>query len=161
MGGVTILEKGGDDMISNGSRIPSALLQSSSEDTDMLVDSVQGGLKRVGGQGDILCGTVATLLAWGREWANGTYKHVGHAPTPDEEKDLVPHIAVLAAYGGSAFNRTVSRRGWEEKKRAMVTHDLIELIGPVYHEMFGRWQEAEGESGGKEGKENKGKKGKL
>jgi ATP-dependent NAD(P)H-hydrate dehydratase len=98
-----------------------------------LVDSVQGGLKRVGGQGDILSGTVGTLLAWGREWARGSYAHVGSPADPE----LAPHVALLAAYGASAFARTVSKRGFELKGRSMVTHDLVDLVGPVYADMFG------------------------
>jgi ATP-dependent NAD(P)H-hydrate dehydratase len=44
---------------------------------------------------------------------------------------------LLAAYGASTFNRTVSRRGWEKKGRSMITHDLVDLVGPVYEEVFG------------------------
>jgi ATP-dependent NAD(P)H-hydrate dehydratase len=49
---VTILQKGPSDIISNGER-------------NEVID-VQGGLKRVGGQGDILSGAVGTFLAWGK-----------------------------------------------------------------------------------------------
>ncbi|BEJ16319.1 hypothetical protein CspHIS471_0509240 [Cutaneotrichosporon sp. HIS471] len=137
LGGVTVLQKGGVDAISDGS--PTSL------GGDTLTVSVQGGLKRVGGQGDILSGTTAALLAWGREWARGAYAHVGHAPGGEEEDKVVSeHVALLAAYGASAFNRTVSRTGWERKKRSMVTHDLLDIVGEVYEDMFGQYQEAEG-----------------
>ncbi|CAK9781098.1 unnamed protein product [Cutaneotrichosporon oleaginosum] len=141
LGGVTILQKGPSDAISDGAQIPAALRGSSGK--DMLTVSVPGGLKRVGGQGDILSGTTAALLAWGREWARGAYEHVGHAPRSDEDKAVAQHVALLAAYGASAFNRTVSRTGWERKKRAMVTHDLVDIVGEVYEDMFGQYQEAE------------------
>lgn len=108
-------------------------------ETDALVDAVQGGLKRVGGQGDILSGSTGTLLAWGREWARGAYTHVGHPP----DDKLTPHVALIAAYGASAFNRTVSRQGWEKFGRSMVTHDLVGLVGGVYEDMFGRNVEGE------------------
>lgn len=49
-GGVTIIQKGANDYISNG--------------THTLICDVQGGLKRSGGQGDTLTGTLATFLAW-------------------------------------------------------------------------------------------------
>lgn len=150
-------------MISNGSPLPKAFFPSSSssssaakdkgsDKSDMLVDKVPGGLKRVGGQGDILCGTVATLLAWGREWARGGYKSIGHVPEGKDEEELARHVALLAAYGASAFNRTVSRRGWETKRRAMVTHDLVELVGEVYQEMYGRYVDEKFNSEGKKGK---------
>ncbi|KAL1411455.1 hypothetical protein Q8F55_002411 [Vanrija albida] len=133
LGGVTIIQKGAVDTISNGAALPPAF----KADGDTLVESSPGGLKRVGGQGDILSGSTGTLLAWGLEWARGAYAHVGHPP----DAALAPHIPLLAAYGASTFNRAVSRRGWESKKRAMVTNDLVELVGPVYDDLFGRYQE--------------------
>jgi ATP-dependent NAD(P)H-hydrate dehydratase len=133
-----VLQKGASDYISDGSTLPalftiSSSSSSSSDSPDTLIDSTPGGLKRVGGQGDILSGTVGALLAWGREWARGAYTHVG-APADDNIK---PHVAILAAYGASAFSRTVSRRGWEARGRSMVTHDLVDLVGPVFEDMYG------------------------
>ena len=74
---VTIVQKGETDIISNGMPIPSELLaQQASEQVEILESSVQGGLKRVGGQGDILSGSMGVLLAWGSEWVKGTYECV-------------------------------------------------------------------------------------
>lgn len=56
-GGVTILQKGEHDIVSNGDRTE-------------IVD-IAGGLKRVGGQGDITSGTVGTFLAWGYNYEQG------------------------------------------------------------------------------------------
>jgi len=52
LGDVVILQKGAKDIISNGRR------------TEIM--DVAGGLKRCGGQGDILSGTAGTFLAWGK-----------------------------------------------------------------------------------------------
>ena len=49
-GGVTVIQKGPHDVISNG--------------RDSVVCDLQGGLKRSGGQGDTLTGSLATFLAW-------------------------------------------------------------------------------------------------
>ncbi|KAH0563440.1 hypothetical protein GP486_001992 [Trichoglossum hirsutum] len=49
-GGVTIIQKGAKDIISNGEHT--------------LVSDVEGGLKRSGGQGDTLTGSLGTFLAW-------------------------------------------------------------------------------------------------
>lgn len=126
---IVIVQKGSDDIISHGALLPPIF----KNHTDTLVDSTPGGLKRVGGQGDILSGTTGTLLAWGREWARGAYVDVGHPP----DDELAPHVALLAAYGASAFNRTVSARGFAKMGRSLVTHDLVDLVGPVYEDMFG------------------------
>ena len=49
-GGVTIIQKGPRDYISNGK--------------ETIVCDVPGGLKRSGGQGDTLTGCLVTFLAW-------------------------------------------------------------------------------------------------
>ena len=49
-GGVTVVQKGKRDYISNGERT--------------MVSDIEGGYKRSGGQGDTLTGSLATFLAW-------------------------------------------------------------------------------------------------
>jgi len=72
---VTIIQKGETDIISNGLPTPKEFLTdgSSKGKHETLTNEVQGGLKRVGGQGDILSGSTGVLLAWGSEWVRGTY----------------------------------------------------------------------------------------
>lgn len=76
---ITILQKGSDDIISNGYPLPASLLPKGKDDEkegkEILKNTVQGGLKRCGGQGDILSGSVGVLLAWGAEWVKGTYEY--------------------------------------------------------------------------------------
>ena len=75
---VTIIQKGEKDIISNGLPIPKEFLaeSSSNDKREALTNETQGGLKRVGGQGDILSGSTGVLLAWGSEWVRGTYAYV-------------------------------------------------------------------------------------
>ena len=68
---------------------------------------------------------------------------------PPSGKAIAENIPILAAYGASTFNRTVSKRGWEAKRRAMVTQDLIDLVGPVYEDLFGEVEAEEGKNQGK------------
>jgi ATP-dependent NAD(P)H-hydrate dehydratase len=70
---VTIIQKGSADIISNGLVITSELLGDGAQ-SEVLKGEVEGGLKRVGGQGDILSGSVGVLLAWGSEWVRGSYE---------------------------------------------------------------------------------------
>ena len=60
-GGVTIIQKGKQDVISNG------------KDT-MIVD-IEGGLKRTGGQGDVLTGCLSTLLAWKKLYSERAWEY--------------------------------------------------------------------------------------
>lgn len=80
-GGVTIVQKGSSDLISNGKegkrqnichpRIRISLISISSL---VLICDAEGGLKRMGGQGDILSGVIATFLAWGKGYQDGVWK---------------------------------------------------------------------------------------
>lgn len=84
LGGVTIVQKGQKDLISNGR-------------TTLVVD-VRGGLKRSGGQGDTLTGSIATFLAWRKAYLDGLWEHAG---------DKLPEMETLglAAFGGAAITR--------------------------------------------------------
>lgn len=73
----TILQKGEVDVITNGMEIPESVLgqdQTKGAKAEILKNYTQGGLKRCGGQGDILSGSVGVLMAWGNEWIKGTYE---------------------------------------------------------------------------------------
>jgi len=82
-GGVTIIQKGAKDYISNGAR--------------MFVCDLEGGLKRSGGQGDTLTGSLGTFLAWRKAYLDRIWDH-------DGELDSVELLA-LAAFGGSSVTR--------------------------------------------------------
>ena len=83
--GVTIVEKGGKDFISNG--------------VNTLTDDLQGGKKRSGGQGDTLTGSIATFLGWRRAYLDGLWD------TGDQTKLSADELIGLAAFGGSAITR--------------------------------------------------------
>lgn len=83
LGGVTVVQKGLKDLISDG-------------ETTVAVD-LQGGKKRSGGQGDTLTGSIATFLGWRMAYLEGLWDHGGKLP----EKETVQ----LAAFGGAAITR--------------------------------------------------------
>ena len=60
-GGVTIIQKGKQDIISNGK--------------ETMICGIEGGLKRCGGQGDVLTGCLGTLLAWKKLYSEGVWKY--------------------------------------------------------------------------------------
>jgi ATP-dependent NAD(P)H-hydrate dehydratase len=61
LGGVTIIQKGPQDVISNGK--------------ETMICGIEGGLKRCGGQGDVLTGCLGTLLAWKKLYSLGEWKY--------------------------------------------------------------------------------------
>lgn len=83
LGGVTIVQKGFRDLISDGQ-------------TTVAVD-LTGGKKRSGGQGDTLTGSIATFLGWRQAYLEGLWDHGGKLP----EEETVQ----LAAFGGAAVTR--------------------------------------------------------
>ncbi|KAG5361286.1 ATP-dependent (S)-NAD(P)H-hydrate dehydratase [Yarrowia sp. C11] len=114
-GGVTILQKGQVDRISNGS--------------ETLVSDIQGGLKRVGGQGDTLSGSLATFLAWKKAYQDNLWEHSQELA---EDK-----LMTIAAFGASSITRKTSRLAYEAKGRAMLTSDLSKHLGDAYTELYG------------------------
>ena len=90
LGGVTVLQKGASDIISVDTTGEKAELQASKLATDDVqketaketveVD-VEGGLKRCGGQGDVLSGCVGAMLAWGKCYEDGAF---GYVPSPSK-----------------------------------------------------------------------------
>ncbi|KAI0164756.1 H-hydrate dehydratase [Xylariaceae sp. FL1272] len=115
LGGVTIVQKGGKDFISNG-------------DTTLTVDA-KGGLKRSGGQGDTLTGSIATFLAWRKAYLDGLWDHGGKLK---EEETLS-----LAAFGGAMITRECSRLAFEKKGRSLQASDLTDEVHVAFTNLLG------------------------
>lgn len=82
-GGVTIVQKGAKDYISNGDKV--------------FVSDMKGGLKRSGGQGDTLTGALATFLGWRKAYMDGLWETEGGFDGNE--------LLALAAFGGSSLTR--------------------------------------------------------
>jgi len=115
LGGVTIIQKGNVDYISNGSQT--------------LISDGEGGLKRAGGQGDTLTGCLATLLAYRKAYLDKLWDHEGDL-SADE-------LLALCAYGGSAITRECSRLAFKEKGRSLQASDLTERVHPAFLDLIG------------------------
>lgn len=115
LGGVTIIQKGKVDTISNG--------------THTLISDGEGGLKRSGGQGDTLTGALATLLAYRKAYLDKLWDH---------ENDMkADELLALCAYGGSAITRECSRLAFKEKGRSMQASDLTEHVHTAFLDLIG------------------------
>lgn len=86
LGHVTVVQKGATDLISNGRPLTFSLPGSGDEKEQTTLEcKEEGGLKRCGGQGDVLSGTTGLMLAWAGLWSEGTYEcvfptHLSTAP---------------------------------------------------------------------------------
>ena len=114
-GGVTVIQKGKVDYISNGKQT--------------LVSDGEGGLKRSGGQGDTLTGSLATLLAYRKAYHDKIWDHDGELK---EDETLA-----LVAYGGSAITRECSRLAFKEKGRSLQAADLTEHVHTAFLDIIG------------------------
>lgn len=122
---VTIVQKGETDYISNGESV--------------LTVTAEGGLKRCGGQGDVLSGTLGTMLAWRSCYHDKLWEHKGEEGGEDmPEQETI----LLAAYGACTITRYCSRTAFRAKGRGMMATDLVNSVGQAYHDIF----ESDGES---------------
>ncbi|KAF8226846.1 Ribokinase-like protein [Tricholoma matsutake] len=138
LGGVTVLQKGAKDIISvdsmgitanlKESRLENVNEQKEKAEETIEID-VEGGLKRCGGQGDVLSGCVGTFLAWGKCYEDGAFGR-----NPDITVSRMP---LLAAVAGSIVTRTTSKRAFSKEGRGVVTEDMIPEIGRAFAEVFG------------------------
>ncbi|KAK0525370.1 hypothetical protein OC835_005635 [Tilletia horrida] len=128
--GPTILEKGKVDRIANADEV--------------LFSDEPGGLKRCGGQGDILSGCLATFLAWAHVYSQGAEQgsEVPTGPSKGEERIPEQRLPLLAAYGASVIARMCSREGFRRNGRAFLANDMIEEVGRAYVRLFGDPQAA-------------------
>ncbi|KAG0266565.1 hypothetical protein DFQ27_009675 [Actinomortierella ambigua] len=112
--GVVVVEKGKEDYISDGTKV--------------MVVSNEGGLKRSGGQGDILTGLMATSLAWGIAYNNHEWQ-TGHHPSDND-------TFLTACAGACALTRECSRRAFQKHRRALQSSDVVEEIGPLFDRFY-------------------------
>ncbi|XP_057956812.1 ATP-dependent (S)-NAD(P)H-hydrate dehydratase isoform X2 [Malania oleifera] len=106
IGGVTILQKGKSDLISDGETVNSV--------------SFSGSPRRCGGQGDILSGSVAVFSSWARQCIFAAEKNQSIRPT---------NPMLLGSIAGSALLRKAASHAFEINKRATLTSDIIGCLG--------------------------------
>ncbi|KAF9258876.1 Ribokinase-like protein [Marasmius fiardii PR-910] len=128
LGGVTVLQKGKEDVIATHTESAN----------DIVKVDVEGGLKRCGGQGDILSGTVGTFMAWGKCLEDGAF---GDGQIPPSK------MPFLSSIGASMVTRTASRRAFHREGRGVITQDMLPEVGKAFAEVFGG--DVEGQDRGK------------
>jgi ATP-dependent NAD(P)H-hydrate dehydratase len=105
---VTIVQKGKQDVIMVGSN-------------RVFTCSEEGGLKRSGGIGDVLAGTVGTLTAW-----HNILRDRGVASSADLS---------LACWTACCVVRRGTKTAYQVNQRAMTAPDVLEEIGPTIDRM--------------------------
>ncbi|KAF8906246.1 H-hydrate dehydratase [Gymnopilus junonius] len=136
LGGVTVLQKGPKDVISTDltgeeADLAASQLKRANAHFEQAKETVEidvpGGMKRCGGQGDVLSGAVGTFMAWGKCYEDGAF---------GDKKLPTSRIPLLASIGGSILTRTVSRIAFAERGRSVITEDMIPKLGQAFGEVF-------------------------
>jgi ATP-dependent NAD(P)H-hydrate dehydratase len=82
LGGVTVLQKGPQDIVAvdttgDEADLAESVLGHPEGDSERVKETVEvdveGGLKRCGGQGDVLSGAVGAVLSWGKCYEDGAF----------------------------------------------------------------------------------------
>jgi ATP-dependent NAD(P)H-hydrate dehydratase len=115
-----VIEKGEFDVIHFTTTINSSSSSSSSNFSTMTCEEV-GGLKRSGGLGDILAGTLGTLVAW-----NNILTKQGVASADD-----LP----LACWTACSFVKSSTHQAFLQHRRAMTAPDVLAELGPTIDQM--------------------------
>ncbi|XP_061408279.1 ATP-dependent (S)-NAD(P)H-hydrate dehydratase isoform X3 [Lethenteron reissneri] len=109
LGNVTIVQKGQEDLVSDGETV--------------LVCEHEGSYRRCGGQGDLLSGATGIMVYWALA-ANPTVSN-GVNPT------------LLGAYGACTLTRQCNRQAFLKHGRSTTTVDMIAEIGPAFRMLYG------------------------
>ncbi|XP_047226946.1 ATP-dependent (S)-NAD(P)H-hydrate dehydratase isoform X1 [Girardinichthys multiradiatus] len=109
MGNLTLVLKGEQDLISDGSKVYSC--------------SVEGSGRRCGGQGDLLSGSMGVMAHWAHA-----------ASTAGLIRGMNP--SVVAAFGACSLTRQCNNQAFHRHGRSTTTSDMIQEIGPAFRKLF-------------------------
>ncbi|XP_008326912.1 ATP-dependent (S)-NAD(P)H-hydrate dehydratase isoform X2 [Cynoglossus semilaevis] len=109
MGNLTLVLKGKQDLITDGSKVISC--------------STEGSGRRCGGQGDLLSGSIGVLAHWAyAASAAGTLKSI--------------NPSLVAAFGACSLTRQCNRQAFQQHGRSTTTSDMIQEIGSSFRKLF-------------------------
>uniref|UniRef100_I3KA63 ATP-dependent (S)-NAD(P)H-hydrate dehydratase n=1 Tax=Oreochromis niloticus TaxID=8128 RepID=I3KA63_ORENI len=109
MGNLTLVLKGEQDFITDGSKVYSC--------------SLEGSGRRCGGQGDLLSGSMGVLAHWAHAAsAAGMIRSV--------------NPSVVAAFGACSLTRQCNSQAFQQHGRSTTTSDMIQEIGSAFKKLF-------------------------
>lgn len=156
LGGATVVKKGREDIIvsCHSHQLEATSTSDASDPSGILLRcGMFGSPRRCGGQGDILCGSIATFLAWScglRDSSAGASAAVAAAEADDDDDDdseakqmgqqqqqqsqLTP--GALAAFGGCVIVRRAAQLAFAKRRRSTGTQDVLSHVGKALDELF-------------------------
>lgn len=101
-----------------------------------------GGKKRSGGIGDVLAGTIGTLVAWHEILSSST--RAKQHPHATEESSLA-----LSCWTACCFVKRATQLAFQDKKRSMTAPNVLDQLGIAMDQMTSEEEQDVDESGGK------------
>ncbi|XP_034550457.1 ATP-dependent (S)-NAD(P)H-hydrate dehydratase isoform X2 [Notolabrus celidotus] len=109
MGNLTVVLKGEQDLISDGSKV--------------ITCSLEGSGRRCGGQGDLLSGSLGLLAHWAHAASAAGVFRSGNP-------------SVVAAFGACSLTRQCNNQAFQRHGRSTTTSDMIQEIGSAFSKLF-------------------------
>jgi ATP-dependent NAD(P)H-hydrate dehydratase len=152
--------KSGDQTTSNDDNLDSATIvqkgfvdhiyhKSRSLDGPQYSCTELGGMKRCGGIGDVLAGTIAAFVTWQviltqqqqeqqqQQKEREPLSKTSSAINSDNDTDGTnPDNVLLSCYAACFLVKRATKTAFDKKHRAMLAQDVIDEIGPTFHEMM-------------------------
>ncbi|KAM7178636.1 ATP-dependent (S)-NAD(P)H-hydrate dehydratase isoform 4-T4 [Macrochelys suwanniensis] len=127
MGNLTIVQKGERDLISDGEKAWSTVVdflfyKDVPHHSVVLVCSHEGSSRRCGGQGDLLSGSLGVLAHWA--FLAGPEKTNGQNPF------------LVAAFGACSLTRQCNNQAFQKYGRSMTTSDMVSEVGTAFNKLF-------------------------
>ncbi|XP_074917595.1 ATP-dependent (S)-NAD(P)H-hydrate dehydratase isoform X6 [Chelonoidis abingdonii] len=127
MGNLTVVQKGERDLISDGEKAWSTvvdflLCKDVPHHSVVLVCSHEGSSRRCGGQGDLLSGSLGVLAHWA--FLAGPEKTNGQNPF------------LVAAFGACSLTRQCNNQAFQKYGRSMTTSDMVSEVGTAFNKLF-------------------------
>ncbi|KAM6386115.1 ATP-dependent (S)-NAD(P)H-hydrate dehydratase isoform 1-T2 [Alca torda] len=127
MGNLTIVQKGERDLISDGEKawstvVDSLLYKDELHHALVLVCSHEGSSRRCGGQGDLLAGSLGVLAHWA--FLAGAEKTNGQNPF------------LVAAFGACSLTRQSNHQAFQKFGRSMTASDMVSEVGTAFNKLF-------------------------
>lgn len=109
MGNLTMVLKGEQDLITDGSKVISC--------------STEGSGRRCGGQGDLLSGSMGVLAHWAHA---ASAAGMGRSVNP----------SMVAAFGACSLTKQCNSQAFQRHGRSTTTSDMIQEIGSAFKKLF-------------------------
>ena len=106
--------------------------------------TTSGGMKRCGGIGDVLAGTISTFVTWQvilmqqREKlpTHSNESHKSDNKNLDIDSSTNIDNVLLACYAACCLVKRATKKAYDTKHRAMLAQDVINEIGTTFQEMM-------------------------